>query len=72
MGKLNKGDDCKQEIVAEQSTGVLCYLVGRKPVNLGQHYRYIKDYAKKANKTAYKICIEVIGEVNDVLKIIFE
>ncbi len=51
---------------------MLCYLVGRKPVNLGQHYKYIEDYAKKANKTACKVCIEVIEEVEDVLKIIFE
>ncbi len=67
---IKKGNDWKQEVVAELSASVLSLIVGKKPVNLGQHYKYIEDYARKAKKTAYKVCLEVFEEVGKVLNLI--
>ncbi len=67
---LKKGQDWKQEIIAELSACVLSYLVGKKPVNLGHHYQYIEDYAKEAKKSPHKVCFEVISEVEEVLELV--
>ena len=50
LAPLKPGQDWKQEIVAELSAAVLCRLVGKKPDNLGQSYRYIEKYAIRADQ----------------------
>ena len=69
---LKPGQDWKQEIVAELSAAVLCRLVGKKPDNLGQSYRYIEKYATKANRSAPQACLEVFGDVEKVLNLIMK
>lgn len=49
---------------------MLCRLVGKKAENLGQHYRYIERYAKKAGRSAVQGCLEVSSEVEKVLALI--
>src|SRR5512139_284346 len=46
LGELKKGQDWKQEIVAELAASALCKLVGKTFNHLGNHYRYIEGYAK--------------------------
>lgn len=67
---LKGGQVWSQEIVAELSAAVLCRLVGRQPLNQGQHYRYISHYAEKAGLDAVKACLEVFADVEKVLELI--
>lgn len=69
---LKPGQDWKQEVVAELGAAVLCRLVGKSGENLGQHYRYIERYAKKAGKTAAQACLEVFSDVDKVLGLILK
>jgi antirestriction protein ArdC len=72
VSPLKPGQDWKQEIVAELSAAVLCHLVGKQPVNLGQHYHYIEDYAQKAKRDVVRACTEVFGDIEKVLRLILK
>jgi hypothetical protein len=54
-------------VVAELGAAVLCCLVGKKGENLGQHYRYIEEYAVKVQKGVPQACLEVFSDVGKVL-----
>src|SRR5512136_263686 len=51
LGELKKGQDWKQEIVAELAAATLCKMVGKTSKHLGNSYQYIEGYAKGANLT---------------------
>ena len=69
-GSLKAGQDWKQEIVAELSATVLCQLIGKTSRYLGHSYRYIEDYAQKAELTAVQGCMKVMHDVEQVLNLI--
>ncbi|MHC4797674.1 MAG: zincin-like metallopeptidase domain-containing protein [Planctomycetota bacterium] len=69
-GKMNTGQDPKQEIVAELSAAVLARLHGRQLPNEGRHYRYIESYADKMKKDVYRACMSVLADVEKVLGLI--
>lgn len=66
------GQDWRQEVIAELAASVLCFLVGKKPVNLGQHFKYIKMNALENSIDPVKACYEVIGTVDKVINLILE
>jgi len=71
LGKLKAGQDWKQEIVAELSASVLCCLVGKDSDKyLGNAYEYIERYASEAKIDVFKACMQVIADVDKVLKLI--
>jgi hypothetical protein len=72
LGQLKRGQDWKQEIVAELSAAVLCHLVGKTSRFLGNHYRYIETYAKEANLTPIQGCLRVMKDVESVLNLILK
>ncbi len=72
ISPLKPGQDWKQEIVAELSAAVLCHLVGVRPVNLGQHYRYIEGYARKAGRDAVRACTEVFADIEKVMNLLLK
>ena len=75
LGKLKTGQDWKQEIVAELSAQALSYLVGKKPdETMGSTYQYIEMYSRKAQPplTPITACLQVLGEVEQVLKLILD
>ena len=59
-----------KEIVAELSAAALCRIVGKSSKHLGNSYRYIKHYAKKANLSPIKACLDVLHEVEASLRLI--
>lgn len=68
-GKLNPGQDWKQEIVAELSASVLCHLVGKDGDRyLGNSHTYIEKYASEAKMTPLGACFQVMGDVEKVLQ----
>jgi len=67
--RLKGGQDPFQEIVAELSAQALCHLIG-KTDTLGNSYRYIEEYARKAKMTAVNACLWVLDEVEQVLKLV--
>jgi hypothetical protein len=69
-GKLKKGQCWKQEIIAELSAAALCQIVGKNTKFLGNNYKYIEHYAKKAGTSPIRACFDVIGEVEQVLGLI--
>jgi hypothetical protein len=70
-GSVVPGQNWKQEIVAELSAAVLSQMVGKRLDDyLGNHYRYIETYAKKANLTPVQGCLKVISDVEKVLGLI--
>ena len=70
LGELKRGQDWKQEIVAELSASVLCKIVGKTSKHLGNNYRYIEGYAKEANLTPWQGCMRVISDTEKVLNLI--
>lgn len=66
------GQDWRQEVIAELAASALCCLVGKRPVNLGQHFQYIKKYALENSIDPVKACYEVIGTVDKVINLILE
>jgi len=62
----------RKEIVAELTTAVLCKVVGKTSRYLGNNYQYITHYAKEANLTPVKACMDVMGDVEKVLNMILE
>jgi hypothetical protein len=69
-GQLTPGQDWKQEIVAELSAEAIGRLVGRKTDTTGNSYRYIDNYAKEANLNPVTACLQVLHEVEQVIKLI--
>ena len=72
MGELKKGQDWRQEIVAELSAAVLCKIVGKSSKHLGNHYQYIEQYAKEANLTPWQASIKVMSDIEKALNLILE
>ena len=72
LGELQKGQDWRQEIVAELAAASLCKIVGKTSKFLGNSYQYIEKYAAQANLTPWQGCIRVMGEVERVLNLILE
>lgn len=70
FGKLQPGQDWKQEIVAELSAAALCKIVGKTSETLGNSFRYISGYAEKADLTPVQACLKVIKDVEGVLGLI--
>jgi len=68
IGKLKKGQDPFQEIVAELSAAALGKLVGKRTNNtMGNSYRYIESYAKKIEMSPYSACLKVLSETEKIL-----
>jgi len=70
-GRMEKGQDWKQEVTAELTASVLAHLYGKR-INLGGNYRYIKHYAEKAKMDVFKSCLSVIADVEKCLGLIFK
>ena len=68
-GRIEKGQDWKQEITAELTASVLAHLYGKR-TNIGGNFRYIKHYAEEARMDAYKSCLSVIADVEKCLGLI--
>lgn len=71
IGELVKGQDWKQEIVAELSAEALSRLFGLKTTT-GNSYRYIERYATEAKLTPVVACLQVLSDTEKVLKLILE
>jgi hypothetical protein len=72
-GKLKRGQDPIQEIVAELAAEALCRIVGKTGGKyLGISYRYIEGYAGKLNITPYSACLKVMSETEKVLNLILK
>jgi antirestriction protein ArdC len=72
LGQLKRGQDWKQEIVAELSAAVLCKIVGKTSKFLGRNYQYIESYAKQVHLTAVQGCLKVMSDVESVLNLILK
>ena len=72
LGELKKGQDWRQEIVAELAAATLCKIVGKTSKNLGNTYRYIEGYAEGAKLTPWQACLKVIGDTEKVLNLILD
>ena len=70
LGELKKGQDWRQEIVAELAAATLCKIVGKDSKHLGNSHTYIEEYAKSANLTPWQGCMKVIGDTEKVLDLI--
>ncbi|MBN1356905.1 antirestriction protein [bacterium] len=73
LGSLNRGQDWRQEIVAELSAQSLCHLVCIDPgATIGNSFEYIKFYSEKAGKDIGAACVSVLSDVEKVLNLILE
>jgi antirestriction protein ArdC len=72
VGELKKGQDWKQEIVAELGAATLCKIVGKDSKHLGNSHRYIEEYAKSANLTPWQGCLKVMNDTEKVLNLILD
>jgi hypothetical protein len=73
IGKLKPGQDWKQEIVAELSAQALCQIIGKRAESsLGNSFKYIESYARQAGLNPVHACMQVIGDVEAVLKLILK
>jgi hypothetical protein len=73
MEDMNRCEHWYKEIVAELSAQALCQLIGKEPRDtLGNSYRYIDHYAKKAGLQPVSACLKVIDEVKNVLSLILD
>ena len=73
IGELKPGQDWRQEIVAELSAQALCRIIGKHADStLGNSYRYIAHYAKEAGMNPVHACLQVIGDVEAVLRLILK
>jgi antirestriction protein ArdC len=71
LGKLKRGQDALQEIVAELSAQALCRIVGKNGDKyFGNSYKYIESYAKELDITPHTAVIKVITDVEKVLDLI--
>jgi hypothetical protein len=62
----------RREVVAELSAAVLCKMAGKTSKYIGNHYQYIAHYAKSVDFSPVKACLEVMGDVEKVLKVILK
>jgi hypothetical protein len=72
LGKLNQGEDWKQEVVAELCAAALSVMVGKSTKHLGNNFRNICDFASKVNLTPAEACWEVLNDVEKVLRLILK
>jgi hypothetical protein len=72
LGQLKRGQDWRQEIVAELSAAVLCQIVGKTSKFLGNSYQYIDRYASQAGLTPSHGCLKVLSDVESVLNLILK
>jgi antirestriction protein ArdC len=73
LGKLKRGQDPDQEIVAELSAQALCRIVGKTgDRNIGNSYRYIEPYAERLNITPHAACLKVMSDTEKVLTLILK
>lgn len=72
LGELKRGQDWKQEIVAELSASVVCKMVGKTSKHLGNSYQYIEGYSKEVNLTPWQGCMKVISDTEKVLSLIMD
>ena len=72
LGELKKGQDWKQEIVADLAAATLCKMVGKNSKHLGNTYRYAEKYAKEANLTPWQGCLKVPSDTEKVLNLILD
>jgi len=70
LGQLKKGQNWKQEIVAELAAATLCKIVGKTSKHIGNSYRYIEKYSKEAKLTPWQGCLKVISDTEKVLNLI--
>jgi antirestriction protein ArdC len=71
LGKLEPGQNWKQEIVAELSAEALSRIFGLKTTT-GNSYKYIEGYAAQAGLSPVAACLQVLSETEKVLKLILE
>jgi hypothetical protein len=73
VGKLKRGQDPVQEIVAELCAQALCRLAGKSgDRHLGNSYRYIESYAEGLAITPHAACLKVMHETEMVLGLILK
>ena len=72
LGELKRGQDWKQEIVAELAAATLCKIVGKDSKHIGNSFRYIEKYAKEAKLTPWQACLKVISDTEKVLTLILD
>lgn len=71
IGKLKRGQDPFQEIVAELSAQALCRIVGKDGnKHLGKTYQYIESYSKELKLSPHSAVLHVISDVEKVLHLI--
>jgi hypothetical protein len=71
LGKLKRGQDPLQEIVAELSAQALSRIVGKDGDKyFGNSYHYIESYAEKINITPQTAVLKVLSDVEKVLALI--
>ena len=72
-GKLRKGQEPIQEIVAELSAQALCNLVGKKAnETFGNSFRYIERYAKSMKLSPFSACLKALSETEKVINLILQ
>jgi hypothetical protein len=68
---LEPGQDPEQEAVAELAAAVLARLYGA--ANEGYSFDYLQHYAAQDGEAdVYRLCLSVLGEVEDVLRYVLE
>ena len=68
-GEIKSKQDPLQEITAELSAQALCRIVGKDGnKSFGNSYRYIENYAKELKITPYNAVIQVITDVDSILR----
>jgi len=73
IGKLKRGQDPFQEIVAELSAQALCRIVGKDGnKHLGKSYQYIESYAKELKFSPHTAVLHVLSDVEKVLHLILK
>jgi len=72
LGELKKGQDWKQEIVAELAAATLCKIIGKDSKHIGNSHQYIEKYAKEAKLTPWQACLKVISDTEKVLNLILD
>lgn len=73
LGKLTKGQNNDQEIVAELAAQVLAQMMGTQiESTLGNSYLYIKSYSERMGKDIGMACLSVLSQVEKVLYLILD
>lgn len=71
LGKLKRGQDPLQEIVAELSAQALCRIVGKDDdKHFGNSYQYISKYAEEMKITPHTAVLKVLSDVEKILAMI--